>query len=134
MSNITQVVNVDKNLKTLKKSMHATDLDQLLSSRGPFTIFAPSDIAFEKLEKGLIETLLEPQSRVKLSSLLSNHIFNGSIAFADLKDGNKLISINGKEQIIHVKNDTVTVGDTVVHVKVSKISNGTMHSADTVIV
>ena len=134
MSNITQVVNVDKNLKTLKKSMHATDLDQLLSSRGPFTIFAPSDIAFEKLEKGLIETLLEPQSRVKLSSLLSNHIFNGSIAFADLKDGDKLTSINGKEQIIHVKNDTVTVGDTVVHVKVSKISNGTMHTADTVIV
>lgn len=133
MSNITQVVNVDKNLKTLKKSIHATDLDQLLSSRGPFTIFAPSDIAFEKLEKGLVETLLEPQNLVKLSSLLSNHIFNGSIAFSDLKDGEKLTSINGKESIVHIKNDTVSVGDTVVHLKVNKISNGTMHAADTVI-
>ena len=133
MSNITQVVNVDKNLKTLKKSIHATDLDQLLSSRGPFTIFAPSDIAFEKLEKGLMETLLEPQNSVKLSSLLGNHIVNGSIVFADLKDGDKLTSINGKELLIQVKNDTVSIGNTVVQAKASKISNGTMHSTDTVI-
>ena len=55
MSNITQVVNADKLLKTLKKSVHASDLDQLLSSTGPYTFFAPSDLAFEKLEKGRIE-------------------------------------------------------------------------------
>ena len=46
MSNLTQVVNVDKNLKTLKKTVHASDIDQLLSSTGPFTFFAPSDSAF----------------------------------------------------------------------------------------
>ena len=49
MSNITQVVNEDKNLKTLKKGVHASDLDQLLSSTGPFTFFAPTDLAFDKL-------------------------------------------------------------------------------------
>lgn len=57
MSNITQVVNTDKNLKTLKKGVHSSDLDQLLSSTGPFTFFAPSDLAFEKLEKGLMDDL-----------------------------------------------------------------------------
>jgi uncharacterized surface protein with fasciclin (FAS1) repeats len=61
MSNLTQVVNVDKNLKTLKKTVHASDIDQLLSSRGPFTFFAPSDSAFQKLEKGMLEKLFEPQ-------------------------------------------------------------------------
>jgi uncharacterized surface protein with fasciclin (FAS1) repeats len=49
MRNITQVINVDKNLKTLKKGVHGSDIDQLLSSSGPFTLFAPADIAFEKL-------------------------------------------------------------------------------------
>ena len=66
MSNITQVVNADKLLKTLKKSVHASDLDQLLSSTGPYTFFAPSDLAFEKLEKGIssIDIEEDPSSPV----------------------------------------------------------------------
>ncbi|MEK7225307.1 MAG: fasciclin domain-containing protein, partial [Bacteroidota bacterium] len=74
MSNITQTVNVDKTLRTLKKTVHASDMDQLLSSTGPYTLFAPSDLAFEKLEKGLIEKLLEPQNRSRLADLVNNHI------------------------------------------------------------
>jgi uncharacterized surface protein with fasciclin (FAS1) repeats len=46
MSNITQAVNVDKMLKILKKTVHASDIDQLLSSTGPYTLFAQSDLAF----------------------------------------------------------------------------------------
>ena len=80
MSNLTQVVNVDKNLKTLKKTVHASDIDQLLSSPGPFTFFAPSDTAFQKLEKEWLEKLFEPQNRQRLADLLSNHIVNGTIA------------------------------------------------------
>jgi uncharacterized surface protein with fasciclin (FAS1) repeats len=52
MSNITQVVNTDKNLKTLKKGVHASDMDQILSSTGPYTFFAPTDLAFEKTGEG----------------------------------------------------------------------------------
>ena len=51
MSNITQVVRTDKHMTTLKKGIVATELDQVLSSTGPYTVFAPSDLAFEKLEK-----------------------------------------------------------------------------------
>src|SRR5688572_31558541 len=74
MSNITQVINTDKNLKTLKSSVHGSDLDQLLSSTGPFTFFAPSDLAFEKLEKGFMEDLMVPQNKTKLIDLLNNHL------------------------------------------------------------
>ena len=134
MSNITQVVNTDKNLKTLKKGVHASDLDQLLSSTGPFTFFAPSDLAFEKLEKGILENLLEPQNRNKLAELLNNHIVEGKIIFTDLKDGDSLTTVNGRKLLIHVNNGKVSIGDTVIAANQTKISNGVIHSMDTVLV
>jgi uncharacterized surface protein with fasciclin (FAS1) repeats len=114
MSNITQVVNADKLLKTLKKSVHASDLDQLLSSTGPYTFFAPSDLAFEKLEKGRIEKLMEPQNRSQLAGLLNNHIVSGMISFKDLKDGDKLTTVNGKELLVQEKDGTVSIGDSTI--------------------
>ena len=51
MSNITQVVNTDKNMTILKKSVIASGLDNVLSGTGPFTVFAPTDLAFEKLKR-----------------------------------------------------------------------------------
>jgi len=133
MSNLTQVVNVDKNLKALKRSVHASDLDQLLSSTGPFTFFAPSDIAFEKLEKGLLEKLLEPQNRGLLADMLSNHIVNGKISYRDMKDGDKLTTVNGRELNVHVNNGAVSVSDIPVQPRDGKIMNGVMHMMDSVI-
>lgn len=134
MSNITQVVNVDKNLKTLKKGVHASDTDQLLSSIGPFTFFAPSDMAFEKLAKGMMDNLLEPQNRAKLANLMNNHIVNGKIAYADLKDGDKLTSVNGKVLNVNVKNGSVSIGDIAVSQRDAKVRNGVIYLTDTVIV
>ena len=133
MSNITQVINTDKYLKTLKKGVHASDLDQLLSSTGPYTLFAPSDIAFEKLAKGTIENLLEPANKEKLTDLLNSHIVDGKISFRDLKDGDKLKTLNGRELNIQVKNGAVTIGDTILVARDGKISNGVVHSVDTVL-
>jgi uncharacterized surface protein with fasciclin (FAS1) repeats len=132
MSNITQVINTDKNLKTLKQSVHGSDLDQLLSSTGPFTFFAPSDLAFEKLEKGLMENLLDPQNKVKLIDLLNNHLINGKVYFKDLKDGDRLETINGNQLLVEVRNGIVKIGDAVILGREAKISNGVMHSTDTV--
>ena len=133
MSNITQVVNVDKSMRTLKKTVHASDLDQLLSSTGPYTFFAPSDLAFEKLEKGKIEKLLEPQNRAQLANLLNNHIVSGKIAFKDLKDGDKLTTVNGKELVVQEKNGVISIGDVNILPREAKISNGVMHLTDMVI-
>jgi uncharacterized surface protein with fasciclin (FAS1) repeats len=133
MSNLTQVVNTDKNMKTLKKGVHASDLDQLLSSTGPYTFFAPNDMAFEKLEKGMMEQLLEPQNRAQLANLMNNHIVSGRIIFSDLKDGDKLTTVNGKELTVTVKNGSVLIGQSTVTARDSKISNGVMHVTDTVL-
>ena len=132
MSNITQVVNVDKNLKTLKKGAHASDMDQLLSSSGPYTFFAPSDLAFEKLEKGMMEDLLEPRNRTRLADLLQNHIVSGKVLYAELKDGDTLTTLNGKKIKISHKDGKASIGDIPLIARDARISNGAMHVMDTV--
>jgi len=134
MSNITQVVNVDKHMTTLKKAVMASDLDQVLSSRGPFTVFAPSDIAFAKLEKGVLENLLKPENKAELADFLNCHVVSGKINFNDLKDGEKLKTVNGKELLVHVKNGEVRIGDANIKSYDTKISNGVIHSLDTVMI
>ncbi len=133
MSNITQIVNVDKNLKTLKKSVHASDMDQLLSSTGPYTFFAPTDLAFEKLEKGLMDSLLEPNNRARLADLIKNHVISGKIDFKDLKDGDKLVTVNNKELLVQIKEGVVSIGSALLQPRDAKISNGVIHLMDTVL-
>jgi uncharacterized surface protein with fasciclin (FAS1) repeats len=132
MSNITQIVNTDKNLKTLKKGLHYSDVDQLLSSTGPFTFFAPSDIAFEKLGNTYMEDMLTSANKPVLTDLLHSHIVSGLIGFQNLKDGDKLKTLNGKELLVEVKNGRVNVDGSPIAIRQQIISNGVIHSTDSV--
>jgi uncharacterized surface protein with fasciclin (FAS1) repeats len=133
MSNITQVVNEDKNMTILKKSVIAAGLDKVLSGTGPFTVFAPSDLAFEKLDKGVLDNLMKPENKAKLTDVLNQHIVSGKINFKDLKDGEKLKTVNGKELSVHVKDGHVTIGNAKIQGHDVKTSNGVIHSLDAVI-
>jgi uncharacterized surface protein with fasciclin (FAS1) repeats len=105
-----------------------------LSSTGLFTVFAPTDLTFEQLEKQVMENLLEPQNGVVLTDWVNNHIVNGKIKFYDPKDGDRLTTINGKQLLLQVKNGAVQIGDMQVQQRDAKILNGTMHLVDTVMV
>jgi uncharacterized surface protein with fasciclin (FAS1) repeats len=132
MSNITQLVNVEKNMTTLKKSVHASGLDQVLSGKGPYTVFAPTDIAFAKLDKGILDNLLKPENKTKLTDLLSHHVVEGKINFKDLKDGEKLKTVNGKQLVVHVKDGHTTVDGAIIQSHDVQATNGIIHSLETV--
>jgi uncharacterized surface protein with fasciclin (FAS1) repeats len=132
MSNITQVVNVDKTMTTLKKSVIAAGLDKKLSEKGPFTIFAPSDKAFEKVDKESLENLLKPENKAELTELLEHHVVEGKIAMNDLKEGLKLKDINGKELHVHVKEGKVSLNGSNIQGQDIQASNGVVYSLDTV--
>lgn len=132
MSNITQVVNVDKNLTTLKKGVIAAGLNKMLSESGPFTIFAPSDKAFGKLDKKVLEDLLKPENKTQLVDLLNHHVVAGKVAFTDLKDGETLKSINGKDLHVHVKEGSITVDGAKIEGQDVQTSNGVIYSLETV--
>jgi uncharacterized surface protein with fasciclin (FAS1) repeats len=133
MSYITQVVFTDKNMTTLKKGIMASDLDQTLSKKGPFTFFAPSDLAFAKLEAGTIDNLLLPENKATLTDLLHLHIVEGKIKLIDLKDGDKLKTLNGKELSVEVKDGKVSLNGSAIHTGDIKSTNGVIHSLDTVL-
>ena len=132
MSNITQLVNVEKNMTTLKKSVHASGLDHVLSGKGPYTVFAPTDVAFAKLDKGMLDNLLKPENKTKLTDLLNHHVVEGKINFKDLKDGEKLKTVNGKQLIVHVKDGHTTVDGAVILNHDVQATNGIIHSLETV--
>lgn len=133
MSNITQVVNAEKNMTTLKKSVHAAALDQVLSGTGPYTLFAPSDLAFQKLDKQVLENLLKPESITKLKNVINSHIVSGKINYKDLKEGEKLKTVNGGELQVHVKDGKVLIEDALIQNRDVQTSNGVIHSLDSVI-
>jgi uncharacterized surface protein with fasciclin (FAS1) repeats len=134
MSNITQVVNEDKNMTTLKRGVIASGLDKILSGTGPFTVFAPSDLAFEKLEKGVLDNLLKPENKAKLVDVLNHHVVSGKINFKDLKDGEKLKTVNGKELRVHAKDGNVSIDGAKIQNHDVQTSNGVIHSLDTVMI
>ena len=132
MSNITQLVNVEKNMTTLKKSVHASGLDQVLSGKGPYTVFAPTDIAFAKLDKGILDNLLKPENITKLTDLLNHHVVEGKINFKDLKDGEKLKTVNGKQLVVHVKDGHTTIDGAIIQSHDVVATNGIIHSLESV--
>jgi len=134
MSNITQVVKAEKNMTILKKSVSASGLDNVLSGTGPFTVFAPNDLAFEKLEKGVLDNLLKPENKAKLADVLNYHVVSGKVNFKDLKDGEKLKTLNGKELHVHVKDGHVRIEGAQIQGHDLASSNGVIHSLDTVMI
>jgi len=73
-----------ENLKTLLATMRAAELDEILSFDGPFTVFAPSDLAFEKLPNNTIEELLDPTNKKEVQALMTYHIIAGNFSAAKI--------------------------------------------------
>src|SRR4030095_7974170 len=97
MSNIVDVVVADKNLATMSKSVKAAGLETELAKTGPFTVFAPSEIAFGKLASGVLTDWMKPENKTKFAGILNHHVVIGKNNFKDLKDGLKLKTLDGKE-------------------------------------
>ncbi|HET9823697.1 MAG TPA: fasciclin domain-containing protein, partial [Chitinophagaceae bacterium] len=124
MSNIVDVVVADRNLATMLRSVKAAGLETELSKTGPFTVFAPTDLAFGKLAAGEITQLLKPENKVRLADIMNYHVVEGKTNFKDLKDGQKLKTLNGKELDVKVSNGDVTISGAKVQGRDSEASNG----------
>lgn len=133
MLNVTEVVVADKNLSTMLRGIKAAGLETELSKAGPYTIFAPSEMAFGKLLNGVLPELLKPENKVKLIDIISNHIVTGKTNFKDLKDGQLLKTISGKELNVKISHGATTINGSKVQGRDADASNGVVHSLDTVI-
>ena len=129
---VVEVAVHSEPLSTLVAAVKAAGLVDTLQGKGPFTIFAPTNKAFEKLPEGTVETLLKPENKAKLVAILTYHVVPGKVMAADVKTM-KAKTVNGKEVDIKVGLDGVMVGKAKV-IKTDLIgSNGVIHVVDTVI-
>ena len=115
------------------RSVEAASLETEWSKPGPFTFFAPTDLAFGKLREDEITELLKPENRIKLTGILNNLVVEGRNNFKDFADGQRLKTLNGKELVVHVANGLVTVNGARVQARAMQADNGVVHSVDTVI-
>ena len=141
---IENAVN-SKDHTTLVAAVKAAELVETLQGEGPFTVFAPTNEAFAKLPKGTVETLLKPENKAKLQSVLTYHVVAGKVSAMDLikmiKDGKgkaELTTVNGDMLTAMLKGKKVQLKDaagTVSTVTIADVnqSNGVIHVVDTVV-
>ena len=120
--------------KTLVAAVKAAGLVDTLKGDGPFTVFAPTDEAFAKLPKGTVESLLKPENKDKLVSILTYHVVAGKV---NSKKASKLTAaktVNGAKVSIKPTGKTLQVGGSKVIKADIKTSNGLIHVIDAVLI
>ncbi len=141
---VANAVN-SKDHTTLVAAVKAADLVETLQSEGPFTVFAPTNAAFDKLPDGTVATLLEPKNKAQLQTILTYHVVAGKFSATDIIDG--ISKGNGRTIFTTVSGDEITPslnGDMVVltdengntsTVTIADVnqSNGVIHVVDAVI-
>lgn len=117
---------------TLVAAVKAAGLVDTLNGAGPFTIFAPTNAAFAKLPAGTVESLLKPENKDKLVSILTYHVVPAKVLSTDVKSG-EAPTVNGKKLAIQADASGVKVGAAKVTATDLVGSNGVIHVVDTVI-
>jgi uncharacterized surface protein with fasciclin (FAS1) repeats len=143
--NIVENAVNSKDHETLVAAVKAAGLVDTLSGKGPFTVFAPTDKAFDKLPKGTVDTLVKPENKQTLTGILTYHVVAGKMSAADLmkaiKDGDgkaTLKTVAGGQLTATTSGDKVVITDakggksTVTIADVNQ-SNGVIHVVDTVL-
>ncbi len=121
------------NFNTLVAAVKAAGLVDTLKSAGPFTVFAPTDEAFAKLPAGTVESLLLPENKAKLQSILTYHVVSGKVLAKDVVKIDSAKTVEGRSVTIKSMSGGVMVDNA--HVTKTDIltSNGVIHVIDTVI-
>ncbi|MEO7120428.1 MAG: fasciclin domain-containing protein [Ginsengibacter sp.] len=143
--NIVENAVNSKDHTTLVAAVKAAGLVETLEGPGPFTVFAPTNEAFDKLPKGTVETLLKPENKAKLTAILTYHVVAGKISSMDLmkmvKEGHgkaTLKTVEGENLYVTQKGHNLMVTDEkgdVAKITIADVnqSNGVIHVINTVL-
>ncbi len=130
--NIVQVAISSKDHSTLVKAVQAAGLVDALSNAGPFTVFAPTNAAFDKLPAGTLDGLLKPEKKGDLEDILGYHTYVGVLDGALLQDGAEYDMVFGGKVKIARNGDKVLVNGHPI-LSTIKTSNGVIHVIDAVL-
>lgn len=131
--NIVELAVGTEDLSTLVTAVKAAGLVETLQSEGPFTVFAPTNAAFEALPEGVLEMLLKPENKDKLVAVLTYHVVAGEVMSKDITKNMKAKTVQGSEAWVKVDGKNVMVDGAKVVMADVDTSNGVVHVIDAVI-
>jgi uncharacterized surface protein with fasciclin (FAS1) repeats len=131
--NIVEIASGNEDFETLVKAVTAAELAETLSGEGPFTVFAPTDAAFDALPEGTLDTLLK-DPKGALADILKLHVLSGAVdSKAAIAAAGGTVETLGGPVAIELDGDTLMVGGAKVVTADLKASNGVIHVIDAVI-
>jgi uncharacterized surface protein with fasciclin (FAS1) repeats len=133
---IVEIAQSNDNFSTLVAALKAAGLVETLNGEGPFTVFAPTNAAFDKLPEGTVENLLKDENKDQLTAILTYHVAPAKAMAADVVDMDQAPTVQGQPVQIMVEDGTVKLmGSNTATVTTTDIeaSNGVIHVIDTVL-
>jgi uncharacterized surface protein with fasciclin (FAS1) repeats len=135
-ADIVQTAKAAGNFTTLAAALEAADLVEALKGEGPFTVFAPTDEAFEALPDGQLDSLLKPENKDQLQSILKYHVVSGKAMASDVTSMSEAKTLQGAMVGISTEDGAVTLSGknkaTVTSTDIAA-SNGVIHVIDAVL-
>ena len=130
--NLIDTAAANGSFNTFSRAVESAGLSDSLRAKGPFTVFAPTDAAFEKLPAGRLETLFKPENKAELASLVNYHVITGRKYVGDMKSWVKTRTVNGQSAPMKLTNNTICIDGAMVTSADIASSNGVIHGIDKV--
>lgn len=130
---VVKIAMGSKDHTTLVAALKQAELVTSLSNAGPFTVFAPTNAAFDKLPKGTVEGLMKPDQKEALQNVLQYHVFMSALAPASFQDGQTLGMVNGDNVTVNVKDGKTILNNSATIIASIPASNGMIYVIDGVL-
>ena len=130
---VVKIAAGSKDHTTLVAALKQADYVTELSNAGPFTVFAPSNAAFDKLPKGTVDDLMKPENKDKLRDILEYHVAVGVYKQDFIKDGQTINEANLKNITINIKDGKMVVNNSANVIATIPASNGIIYVIDQVL-
>lgn len=130
--NIVDMLAADDSFKTFGKVLRKAGLEDTLRGSGPFTLLAPTDAAFDKLPPGKLDSLMKPENKDELVSILNHHVLAGRASAADMAKLTTAKALDGESLPIVASGSKIKIDGAELTSRDIQSSNGVLHGIDKV--
>ncbi|QDH69621.1 fasciclin domain-containing protein [Marilutibacter alkalisoli] len=131
-TNLLDTAAANGSFKTFGKAIEQAGMKDTLNGAGPYTLFVPTDAAFDKLPSGKLDSLMKPENKAELASLLNYHVVNGRKSVADIGKWESARTVNGQAAPVKVHGDKLSIDGAEITLADIASSNGVIHGIDKV--
>ena len=130
---VVKIASGSNDHTTLVAAIKQADLVNVLSNAGPFTVFAPTNAAFNKVPKETLDNLMKDENKAQLQDILQYHVYVGTLKTEMMEDGQTLNQVNGQNITVAKKDGKVVINNVATVIASIPAANGIIHVIDAVL-